>query len=167
MSPLLDFYRGQGTDSEGRRLAELWAWDDEELEIVHDFIQWLFPLPEPSRANADAPLLTKEEIAAFHADAALRASLRKSFERMLHFFGLAWEGDAVVEAANFKSRVPDIWAFPNHNWLRISRILRSLSLLGLEPEARAFYRKLDELHSSRRYPIMDDTFGYWTRAVGG
>ncbi len=77
MSRLTDFYAGRGTDTEGRRLADLLAWDDDDLEQVHDFIQWLFPLPEPSRFNADAPLLTPDDIAAFHADAALRATWNK------------------------------------------------------------------------------------------
>ncbi len=43
MSQLTDFYRGTGTDAEGRTLAEIWAYSDAELEGVHDFIQSLFP----------------------------------------------------------------------------------------------------------------------------
>src|SRR5262245_5587601 len=66
VSRLLDFYRGEGTDAEGRRLDDILAWRDGRLEAVHDFIQWLFPLPEPSRFNPDAPLLTPHDIAAFH-----------------------------------------------------------------------------------------------------
>src|SRR5260370_19373303 len=67
MSRLVDFYRGEATDREGRFLRDLWAWGDDDLEAVHDFIQWLFPLPEPSRYNPDAPLLTDENIAPFRA----------------------------------------------------------------------------------------------------
>ena len=48
MSRLLDFYRGLKADTEGRSLKEILAWDEDDLEAVHDFIQWLFPLPEPS-----------------------------------------------------------------------------------------------------------------------
>ena len=61
MTPLVKFYRGEGRDSEGRLLSEIWAWGNQELEDVHDFIQWLFPLPEPSRFNADAPLMVLGE----------------------------------------------------------------------------------------------------------
>jgi hypothetical protein len=57
MSLLLDFYRGLGTDTEGRLLTDILAWPDAEFEEVHDFIQWRFP--EPSQYNPDAPLLTK------------------------------------------------------------------------------------------------------------
>jgi hypothetical protein len=68
MSRLLDFYRGQARDEDNRLLADLWAWSDADLEEVHDYIQWMFPLPEPSRFNLDAPLLTDDDIAAFRDD---------------------------------------------------------------------------------------------------
>jgi Opioid growth factor receptor (OGFr) conserved region len=53
-----------GVDSEGRKLAEIWAWDFEELECAHDYIQWLFPLMEVSAFNPDAPLVNEETDAA-------------------------------------------------------------------------------------------------------
>ncbi len=166
MSQLTDFYRGEGSDAEGRRLGEVLAWPDGSLEAVHDFIQWLFPLPEPSRFNPDAPLLTPEDIAAFRREPALRANLRRSFERILPFLGLAESaGGDVVEGPNFARRAPDVWNYPNHNWLRITRVLRSLRLLGLEAEAQALYRRLADFHGRRRFPIGDDTFRYWTGAV--
>src|SRR5438105_2055839 len=111
MSQLVDFYRGQATDSEGRSLQDLWSWSDEDLEIYHDFVQWMFPLPEPSRFHAEAPVLTDEDITAFRQDEQLRANLRHSFERILTFLGLARNDEGkVVEGPNFTARVPDIWA---------------------------------------------------------
>ncbi len=168
MSRLVDFYHGQAADAEGRHLQDLWEWDDDQLEAVHDFIQWLFPLPEPSRFNPDAPLLTDEDRAAFKADPQLRANLLKSFTRILHFFGLSLTDDGrVAEGPNFTARAPGVWASPNHNWLRITRVLRSLSLLGLETQARALYEQLEALHRSQRFPIGAETFRYWTRAAEG
>jgi hypothetical protein len=166
MSNLLEFYRGTGTDSEGRRLAEIWAWGDDELEAVHDFIQWLFPLPEPSQFNSRAPLLTDTDIAAFLTDDRLRASLRTSFHRFLSFLGLkATPEDEVIEGDNFAARRSDVWDFPNHNWLRITRVLRSLTLLGLGSEAQGLYGWLEAPYRSRRFPIPANTFGFWSRAV--
>jgi hypothetical protein len=81
MARLLNFYRGQGTDTEGRLLKDIWAWGDDDLEAVHDFIQWLFPLPEPSRFNPDAPRLTEHDITAFRSEDILRANLGQSFTR--------------------------------------------------------------------------------------
>lgn len=166
MSRLVDFYRGEGTDAEGRWLSEMWSWSDEDLEITHDFIQWMFPLSEPSQYNPDTPILTEEDVTAFRADERLRANLQKSFDRILAFLGLVQSGNGtIVEGPHFSERVPEIWAEPNHNWLRITRILRSLRVLGLARAARHFYDRLDAIYSSRRYPITAETFEYWAEAV--
>jgi hypothetical protein len=166
MSKLLDFYRGQGTDVQHRRLDDIWQWDDDDWEGVHDFIQWLFPLPEPSQFNPNAPLLTDADIAAFRDDPVLAGNLRKSFERVLSFLGLAKDSAGlVVKGPNFAEREPDVWSAPNHNWLRITRILRSLSLLGLGEEALVLFAWLEEAYMRRRYPISSDTFRYWSDAM--
>jgi hypothetical protein len=168
MSQLVDFYRGAARDHEGRLLAEMWAWDDGQLEDCHNFIQWMFPLPEPSQFNPNAPLLTAEDIAAFRGDPFLQGRLRKSFERILSFLGFARAPDGrVVEGENFASRARDVWSLPNHNFLRITRILRSLALLGLEAEAQALYERLQDMFTQGTFPIPENTFGYWTRAVKG
>jgi hypothetical protein len=161
----LDFYLGAGTDSEGRTLQEIWAWDNDKLEEVHDFIQWLFPLPEPSQFNPDAPLLTDDHIAAFRRDSQLQANLLKSFNRILDFLGLIIKDGNVIEGDNFSDRISDVWAIPNHNWLRITRILRSVTLLGLGAQAKALYERLSAYYARRKFPIPENTFRYWTEAV--
>jgi hypothetical protein len=162
MSRLLDFYRGTAADSEGRRLQDIWHWDDAELDAVHDFIQWLFPLPESSRYSADAPLLSEADIAAFRTEPVMRANLHRSFTRIVSFLGLeVTEGGAVVEESAWALREP------NHNWLRITRIIRSSLLLGLEAEARALYERLAAMYRSGRYPIDAETMQYWTDAALG
>jgi hypothetical protein len=165
VSRLLDFYRGHGADIEGRTLKEILAWDDDSLEEVHDFIQWLFPLPEPSQFNPDAPLLTDNDIINFKGDPQLQANLLKSFDRILGFLGFALEDGNVVEGENFSDRIPDVWAIPNHNWLRITRVLRSMTLLGLERQAKALYERLSFYYTRRRFPIPESTFQYWTEAL--
>jgi hypothetical protein len=166
MSRLIDFYREETPDSEGRRLSDIWAWDNWQLELVHDFVQWLFPIPEPSDFNPDAPGLTEADIAAFKNDASLRANLLRSFERFLAFLGLKLAEDGrVEERVDFADRVPKIWAHRNHNWLRVTRVIRSLLLLGLEREARALFAWLEK--AARKFPIGTETMTYWTRAVQG
>ncbi len=78
MSRLTEFYRGNDSDIEKRTLAALWAYPDEELESTHDFIQWMFPLREPSGFNVNAPLLTDADITEFRSDPKLRENLLRS-----------------------------------------------------------------------------------------
>ncbi len=168
MSQLVEFYRGRGTDFRGRRLEEIWAYSDDEMEEVHDFIQWLFPLPEPSAFNHAAPLLSTDDIAAFHRDPTLRKNVQQSFARFLAFLGLEQRADGrIVEAPNFGARYPEVWSSFNHNWLRITRVLRSLQLLNALPEARALHDCLQKLRSEQGVPVSDDTLQYWTAAVEG
>jgi hypothetical protein len=168
MTIIIDFYRETASDSEGRFFSEILAWNDDQMEEAHDFIQWLFPLLEASRFNPDAPLLTAVDIATFRAESILRDNLRRSFQRMLAFFGLVQRSDGhVVEGSHFGLRSPEIWSYPNHNWLRITRILKCLTLLGLESEARRFFAWLDSENLRRRFPITGETFAYWANAVNG
>jgi hypothetical protein len=166
MSQLIDFYRGVSPDSEGRFLGEIWAWSNDDLEEFHDFIQWIFPLLEVSRFNPDAPVLTEEDVATFKADASLRANLEKSFHRILEFLGLELHGDGKVTIGrNFSERIDEVWAVPNHNWLRITRILRSLKVLGLGDKAHVMFDCLEAIRSQRRFPITEETFDYWQNAI--
>ena len=166
MSLLLDFYRGLGTDTEGRFLKYILARHDNDFEEGHAVLQWLFPTPEPTKFNSEAPLLTENDIAAFKSDPVLQANLMRSFERILAFLGLALSEGEVVDGQNFTATVSDVWASPNHNWLRISRILRSLTLLGMAVQAQALYKWLETTYTSRKFPISAETFRHWTEAVG-
>ena len=168
-STLLAFYRGDAPDWNGRTLEEIWSWTDDWLEEVHDYIQWLFPLPEPSGANASAPLLSTEEIAAFDSDDSLRSALVQSLELMLQFYGLktAARGPdvGVVRGGDFDER-SRLWLTKgNHNFLRISRMLRSLSLLGLGPHAVALLECLEGIYTENPTTIGSTTIGYWRRAI--
>lgn len=171
MRPLIAFYRDGGRDDRGRTQAEIIAWDDARLEAIHDFIQWLFPLPEISGANPSAPTLDAETIAAFHATPEMRERLRGSFLRMLRFYGLSLTegpgGPVVERAPNFAPRAAN-WLRPmNHNHLRLTRILRSCLLLGLEAESAALFRALSSIFRENPQAITARTHAYWSDAVKG
>lgn len=55
--PIRAFLRGEGPDGRGRRLDEVLVFDDAGIESVHDFIQWLFPLPDLSQAVPGSSVL--------------------------------------------------------------------------------------------------------------
>src|SRR5215211_6636687 len=107
--PLHAFLAGYGRDGRGRTIEDVLALSDDELERIHDYIQWLFPLPSRSMAQPNAPILTSREIEAIRADALAVANLRRAAQRMLVFY-----------------RTSKPWlTWSDHNHLRITRILRS------------------------------------------
>jgi hypothetical protein len=147
--PLHAYLRGAGTDSLRRGVEEVLAFSDDALEYIHDYIQWLFPLPTRSMAQPGAPVLTEREIAAIRADERALANLRRAARRMLQFY-----------------RNTDGWlSWSDHNHLRISRILQSLRLLAGEDEARAFYDAVLARHAAAGSPINPHNLGYWERAM--
>lgn len=169
--PIILFYAGQAADVFGRGIEEIWAWDHEQLEVVHDYIQWLFPLRERSRFNPQAPSLTDGVVEKFLADAVLRGRLKKSLEVMLGFYGfemLKSDGPVQIKCApSFRLRSP-VWLHPmNHNHLRLTRILSSIRTLGLEKESAALFSCLAEIYRVRPDKITADTFQYWQRAAEG
>lgn len=68
-------------------MEEILDWPDSQLERCHNYIQMLFPVPEGSMFNWEAPIIDREVMEAFHARSDLQDRLRLSFERMLHFYG--------------------------------------------------------------------------------
>jgi hypothetical protein len=168
---ILRFYSSEGNDDRGRSLAEIQAWPDDLLESVHDFVQWMFPLRERSAFNPDAPVLDDNAIRQFRSSPKLRANLRLSFNRMLRFYGfeVGYNPDIrIVRTPTFQETARE-WMSPfNHNYLRITRILKSLSLLGLEEEACTFLQCLSEVYeaqSDRLRLIPPETLRYWKAAV--
>jgi hypothetical protein len=167
---LIRFYLGEKTDTRDRTIEQIWRFTDLELEGLHDYIQWLFPLAEPSRFNASAPVLDKGAVMTFRNSQKLKDRLRKSLKVMLRFYSLQLttmvDGTIAIERMkDFEGRRM-IWLRPeNHNYLRLTRILLSLSLLGLEPFALALFSALQQIH--RDYPgqISADSFAYWCDAV--
>jgi len=167
-SDLVSFYNGSSGDYKGRLLSDILSWPDEELEYSHDYIQTLFPLPEESRVNWNAPLIDRQVFEAFRSQDALRQKLGDSFRRILAFYGFepaVGEGRAfkVVKAANFPTASRNWLHRFDHNHLRITRIIRSLRILGLEDEARAFYDALLLVCGGEE--VSKKSLLYWERAV--
>jgi Opioid growth factor receptor (OGFr) conserved region len=166
MSALVAFHAGTGTDDKGRTRNQILAFDDRALEEVHDYIQWLFPLPEPSRFNPDAPLLTRDDVLLFRRQPKLRASVAAALKRMLAFYGFVRDEDGdVVPAPDFGDRAAH-WLQPqNHNHLRLTRILRCLVLLGLPDEALTLYDCLEAIAEDAPELVAPQTLKHWHAAV--
>ncbi len=169
-SSLLEYYRGSGTDHAGRHLDDVLAWDDDTLEQVHDYIQWVFPNVDPSRANSAAPLLTPAETEEFRRDAVLQRRLLAAFDRILRFYGyrrlVSPEGGVHVEPLDDWPDHAANWLQPyNHNHLRLTRIMKCLEALGRVDDAKALQRALMALADAHPRAVSAATKRYWKAAV--
>jgi len=165
---ILDFYSGkQFIHPLGFTIEYVWRWEWDVLETQHDYIQWLFPLTTKSAAVPRSPVITQDEVAAFRQDPGLRQKLLKSFQVMLNFYGFKLAPDvSIAPDAEFAMKSGRWISVRNHNYLRISRILGSLTLLGLPEYARALRRALHEVFRTRAEDIGPETLAYWDRAAG-
>lgn len=146
--PIVAFLEGEGTDARGRSLFDVLGFDDAALELNHDFIQWLFPLPEPSGAVPDAPVLAADDIQAIHDSTLAQCALAAATDRMEAFY-----------------RATHSWLQPHdHNHLRITRIIRSLRLLRGDGEADAFRAVILSMVEATRAPVSARSRGYWATA---
>ncbi|MEY4554995.1 MAG: hypothetical protein RL093_114 [Pseudomonadota bacterium] len=144
-SPVLMFLEGEGTDARGRSVFDVLAMNDVALERTHDFIQWLFPLPEPSAAVPDSPVLTPGDIQAIRVSELAPIALAGATDRMAAFYQSTHD-----------------WLMPNdHNHRRITRIIRSLRLLVGDAEAEAFRDAILARVEETRAPVSARSRGYW------
>ncbi len=164
---LLRFYRGTGPDVAGRRIEDIWSWDQARLEYTHDFVQWLFPLPTRSAFNPDAPLLTDADRAAFTADPELQERMLRSLDVMLAFYGFIRGEASVARTADFNARASQWLAPNNHNHLRLSRILQSLRLCGLAEQAMSLHASLQETAEDFPGRVTETTRRFWREAASG
>lgn len=169
-SAIVRFYGGAGTDNLGRKLEDMWEWTDDQLESVHNYIQWMFPSNERSAFNADAPVLCDEEAEMFLNSPYLQDRVRASLVRILGFYGFEMDkttdrGQVVIVPVNVNEKAP-VWLTPhNHNFLRITRILKCLCLTGLKGEAVAFLTALQFVYISYSDAIGEETLKYWQAAI--
>ena len=75
---IVGFLEGKTPDHRGRILAMLLQQTDYQAETTHDYIQWLFPLDEPSRSVNGVPVLTQLEIDEIRQSSLAQANLAKS-----------------------------------------------------------------------------------------
>lgn len=173
---LIDFFdpSTNAVDPRGRSLNDIVGWPDSELEYSHDYIQNLFPLPEGSAFNYAIWLVTEDAYNTFRERPELQASLGKAFDRICTFYGLRCERTSNAEGGSTNVRVvraehfddaKSVWLSRfNHNHLRITRIIRSLRVLGLSKEAAAFHSYL-ETDPEVIAKVSSTSRMYWKRAA--
>jgi hypothetical protein len=169
---IVEFYKGASPDIEGRYIYDILNFDYEQLENIHNYIQWLFPLNKPSYFNKNAPILTKEEIIELRNNEIIKDNIIKSFKILLKFYGFSLnesENTPIIKKGNnFNDRIKYWMTNSNHNFQRITRILKFLKLMGMENYASSFFNELQNLYNNGYDNIIEKyTYDYWNNAVTG
>jgi hypothetical protein len=147
MSKVIEFLKGTGADSHGRTLAEVLRLSDGELEHSHDIVQWLFPLNEASQCQPQSPVLTAEDVALMKADKNIQNNILEAYNRFTLFYN------------------DPQWLTPhNHNYLRLTRILKCLGLAGLNGEKTILKKVLNAVYLQHEKAIGPVTKRFWDEA---
>ncbi|WP_030073658.1 opioid growth factor receptor-related protein [Halomonas alkaliantarctica] len=161
---LLAFYYGEGHDHKGRHLDDIWALSSFWLEHTHDYIQWLFPIPEAGRFNGFAPLLTPKIQAAFEHEARLRQHQQRSLDVMLAFYGLQRDDSVITAQPTLSIQTHNWLKAGGHNHLRITRIIRSLALCHQPNLASALQHAVID-NGTRHGVVSETSIQFWRNAI--
>ena len=161
---IVDFYEGNTIHPDGFAIDQVWNWNDKELEYSHTYIQWLFPSRIPSSMVSDSPVISQADIVRFKTDSDLRKRFARSYVTVLRFYGFRITDDGSVMRADDFVEKSDNWLTPsNHNYLRITRILKAMMMFGFEKNARDFLEALHQVY--RENPeLVGASWGFWQRA---
>ena len=164
---LYDFLIGERTNYHGITIQEIWNFSDKQLESCHNYIQWLFPLTEPSLFNPMAPFV--ENVSMFD-NQTIRDNMITSLAVMCNFYGftvsVTQHGiSKIAKSDDFSLKAKNWLTVRNHNYLRLTRILLSLQLFGLEKEAELLFAVLQEIYDEYKDVIGDISYNYWKEAA--
>ena len=145
---IVGFLEGKTPDHRGRILAMLLQQTDHQAETSHDYIQWLFPLDEPSRSVNGAPVLTALDIDEIRESSFAKTNLAESARWFLGFL-----------------ERNDHWITKyNHNHLRITRVIKSLRLLASDEAVDEFRDKVLALAGDNLNLVDQKARGFWRSA---
>lgn len=164
MSHIASFMLGETPDKLGRFINDLQAYNYFWLEHDHKFIQVLFPTDSGHKFNSHALLVTQMDIDEFAINEKAREAHLRSLDMMLDYYGFERMGEKILVRDELLPKRHE-WLKPqNHNQLRITRILRSLVLLGNAPLAKCWHDLLIE-EGTKHQTISAKTFQFWQDAL--
>lgn len=172
-SDIYRFYTGKipANYKAGYFLKDILNWSDYQLEVAHDFIQWLFP-DETGGMNSKAPKLNDKDLQALKESKEVRKEIVKSTLRMLNFYGfkvfINEEGEislAQIKPLYRKENGKTVGLFSEHNYLRITRMIKFLRLMDMQYlSSLVMYMCCLALNDKDlKYKILN-SFGYWKNA---
>lgn len=148
MTAIVEFYTNNGKTSEGKTLEEILEFSANQLEQDHLYIQWIFPIDQPSIFNQNAPVLTANDIVQLVHNKNFSVNFQKSFQ-------LFWL---------FLTNNTHIWVkHLNHNHYRITRMIRSATLFGFDQLTKEMLSYLLKINKENEN-IFADPINYWLTA---
>jgi hypothetical protein len=145
---IISFLRGEGVDEEGRTINDIWQFSNDKLEYTHNYIQWLFPLLDWSEMVPGAPFIEESDVEVIRNDETIQDNFIHSLAIMQRFYT---NNDEWLNKGD-------------HNHYRITRIIKSISLLNSKENAEEFYRIiLDKVEE--KMPVTFESLEYWKEAM--
>ncbi|OOR98454.1 hypothetical protein B0187_08385 [Haemophilus paracuniculus] len=167
MQSIVEFLEGKAKDAYGRYLTDIWQLESNwrNLELAHNYIQWIFPLNEPSNEPfIKQPILTEQDCEKIQQSELAQQNLLRSFEMMLNFWGLTFENGQIFPKEDLNSRTHFWLRSYNHNQLRITRVIKCLSLLGQKDLAKLFQQAVISI-GREKGKIEEKRFIDWQQAI--
>ena len=157
----IDFFQNKITNIDGLTHNDILNYDNKKLEDKHKYIQYLFPLPIKSKYNPDAPVINQIFINEAINNMEIRKNIIKSFLRMLNFYGYSYSVKPfdIIDKGETKQWLTK----QNHNYLRITRILKFLMLVKMDLLAYKFVEQLCKLNETGK--IDKKSFNVWIKTI--
>tara|TARA_B100000963_G_C22218957_1_gene490716 strand:- start:89 stop:535 length:447 start_codon:yes stop_codon:yes gene_type:complete len=124
---LREFLKNNETDIYHRYISEIWSFNDEQIETTHNFIQFLFPLTQPSKNSLNKIYINSDDLLCeLKSDKKVRESI---------IYSSNWY-------FSFLERNQHWQTYYDHNHLRISRVIESLNVIVSNRQANRFYKQV-------------------------
>lgn len=129
----INFLLGIGTDQKGRTVHDYYTFTPEKWEECHDHIQWAFPTDIPSQFNDNAPVISIDaiEMGLFNG---LNSKQMETIHTNITTLYMKYFSSIGFDPKLFPGQYVsdnDIRTPDNHNFRRLSRVMRSMAIMKL------------------------------------
>lgn len=144
-------------------------FDDYQLETKHDYIQSLFPLF--TKGTADSDLLTERDLQKMKQSSIIHKNIIRAVNRMSSFYGYTIDTDKMtierIEKIDRKIKGVYIGLYSEHNYLRITRIIKFLRIMGYFDIACLFlFGVCQDLKNPKFKNLAKGSLKFWADAIG-
>ncbi|WP_439294769.1 opioid growth factor receptor-related protein [Lonepinella sp. BR2882] len=159
MHPVIEFYLDQRKSEMNFSFEQMLAIEPLAIELGYFWIPWFFPVLERSKWNKKMPLLSPDEIEFFKQNEQIQQRFLQAFDAIMAYFEIQRNGTELTITETLTQR--SYWLKNiGHQQKKISRIIRSLKLLGQELLARNLQQLAIKLGQEKGY-LLPDTLEIW------